>query len=137
LRDEAVGHELANLFQARIRNGVGGLLEQRRYANLKRNRQTSQRGERGRGFVVLNLGDVGARHLHAQGKLTLAESAALPKSANGESNLQMRVTVAIAYGRFDHGNGFRLRLLPIEAKMTFSTEIVGGPELDQVAVVAP
>ena len=49
----------------------------------------------------------------------------------------MRMAVAIGDSRLDHGHRLRLGFFAVETEAAFSTEIVGGPELNEVAVVAP
>ncbi|HMH13352.1 MAG TPA: hypothetical protein VK578_09610 [Edaphobacter sp.] len=67
LGEEGVGHENGRL----VAVTGGGIAQQGGDIDLKGFSKAIERGERGHGFAVLDLRDVGARHVHAGGELTL------------------------------------------------------------------
>ena len=94
-----------------------------------------QRSQGGDGFAVLNLGDVGARNLHATGELALAKVARLSDLADLARNLQTSLSRRLN----ERLRGYRLRtqyhrLLKIERLVASSAEGVAGAVLHQGAM---
>jgi hypothetical protein len=67
LGEEGVGHENGRL----VAMAGGGVAQQGGDVDLQGPGEAIERGERGHGFAVLDLRDVGAGHVHASGQLTL------------------------------------------------------------------
>jgi hypothetical protein len=96
-----------------------------------------ERRESGCRLLVLNLGDVGARHLHAQGKLALAESGTLAQGADRECDLQLRMRRCRRYGdcRLGRRNHY-FRFFRIERGAAFTAKVIVSTELDECASIA-
>lgn len=70
LRDELVGLQLADL----VFECAAASVEEVGNTDVQGLGETRERRERGTGFLVLDLGDVGAGHAHALRELPLAQS---------------------------------------------------------------
>ena len=84
LGKEGVGHEDGGLVAVA---GVG-VAQEGRDVHLEGLGQPVERGEGGHGLAVLDLGDVGARHVHARGELTLGEVAHVTEVADSCGDLE-------------------------------------------------
>ena len=89
LGQERVGHEHGGL----VGVAGGGVVQQGRDIHLKGAGEAIERGERGHGLAVLDLGDIGAGNAHAACELTLAEVADVAEIAHGGGDLEALVGV--------------------------------------------
>src|SRR5882757_9278322 len=79
LGEEGDGHENGRL----VAVAGGGVAQQGRDIDWQGPGQPIERGQRRHGLAVLDLRDVGARHVHAGGELTLREIAHVAQITNG------------------------------------------------------
>ena len=83
-----------SLRSSRISSSRDGpaLGEQVRHGYLQSRSETGERRQGRRSLLVLDLGDVGARHAHANGQLPLAQAVAMAQVANRLRHLDLRST---------------------------------------------
>ena len=131
LGEEGVGHENGRLIAMA---GVG-VAQQGGDIDLEGPGEAIERGERGHGLAVLNLGDVGAGHVHAGRELTLRKIADVAQVAHGSGYLETLVLRG-GCGYESQGGWSRFGLFDLEAFVAAAAQRVGCPKLHQAAVVA-
>ena len=131
LGEEGVGHEDIGLAAMA---GVG-VAEKGGDVDLEGLGETVERGERGHRFAVLDLRDVGARNVHARGKLALGEIADVTEVADGGGDLGSAFSGRCLADEGD-GSGDGFGLLDFEAFAAAAAHCAGGAELHQIAMVA-
>ncbi len=85
--DERIAHDGCNLLLPL----AAGIAEKMADVDLKSRGEALKRRQSRHGFAVFNLGDVGARHLHAASELALAEAALTAQIANGARDLEAAI----------------------------------------------
>jgi hypothetical protein len=83
LGQERIGHQHGSL----VRMTAVGVAQQGRDVDVESSCEAVERRQCGHGLAVLDLRDVGARHVHAGGELALGEVADVAKIADGGCNL--------------------------------------------------
>ena len=131
LGEEGVGHENGGL----VAMAGGGVAQQGGDVDLQSLGEAIEGRERGHGFAVLDLRDVGAGHVHAGGQLTLREVADVAQIAHGCGYLKA-VAGFCCLGYESQRCRSRFRLFDLEAFVAAAAQRVGCPELHQAAVVA-
>ena len=84
LGQERIGQNRGHFFFA----AAARVADELAHVHLERIGQPFQRTQRGNGLAVLDLGDVGAGHLHAAGQLALAQMARAANLAHLSGHLQ-------------------------------------------------
>ena len=85
LGDEGISHEDGGLiFMAGVR-----IAQEDGDVDLESVRETREGGQRGHGLAVLDLGDVGARHTHTSGELSLREITHVAQIPDGGGDLNV------------------------------------------------
>ncbi len=105
--------------------------------HLESGGEAFERAEGGDGFAIFNFRDVGAGHLHATGKLALAEVAGFADFADLPGNLQPGLGGSWRGGGTGHqlwGRGSRL--LDVKRPAAFSAKGVSSAVLNQAAEIA-
>lgn len=130
LGEEGVVHEDGGLF---LVTGLG-IAEQSAHIHFEGLGEAVEGGERRHGFAVLDLGDVGAGHVHACGELTLGQVAYVPQIADRVGHLE---TVVRHWGRGDKSERSRGRgrNLDNNALVAATAQGIDGAKLHQAAVV--
>jgi len=131
LGEEGIGHQDGRL----VAVPRAGVAEQGGDIHLQRLRQAVKRGEGRHGLAILDLRDIGARHVHARRELTLRKVAYMAKITNCRGDLE---AVMRSCGRGDDGQRYRCRFgfLDLERFVAAAAHRVDCAELHQTAVVA-
>ena len=133
LREERIGEDGIDLLFA----PAAGVADELADVDFKSVGQPLERAERRNCLSVLDLRDVGPRHLHARGQLTLAQVAGTADIPHLSGNLQTGL------GGRGHGRaGYKLRgqmdgLLDIEGFVATSAKGVRGSVLHEAAMLTP
>lgn len=128
--DEGIGHKHGRLiFMACVR-----VAKEDGDVDLESVCETRERGQRGHGLAVLDLGDVGARHPHAAGELALGEVTDMTQIADGGCDLDA------PFGYRNCGNKgerqrYGLRCFDLERPLTAGTGGCGTAELHKIAMI--
>ncbi len=130
LGEEGVGHENGRL----VAMAGGGVAQQGRDVDLKGFRETCERGQGRHGLAVLDLGDIGARDVHAASELTLRQVTNVAQIANRSSYLQTTIHLGLRRDQ-SQWSGSWFRDLNFEGFAAATAERAGGAELHQTTVV--
>src|SRR6185312_16176079 len=88
----------------------------------------------GHGLAVLDLGDVGARDVHARGELPLREIADAAEIADGRGDLN--AFGVRSFGLGGDGDGLNFGKIREQRLFALAADVVGGAELHEAAVRA-
>ena len=130
LGEEGIGEEDGGL----VLVARGRVAEQGGDVDLEGARETIERRQRGHGLAVLDLGDVGARHVHARGELTLREIANAAEIAHGGGDLD--AFGLSGFGLGDERDGLDGGQLGQQGALALAADVVGCAELYELAVLA-
>ena len=130
LGEEGVGHEDGGL----VLVARGRVAEQGGDVDLEGAGKAIERGQGRHGLAVLDLGDVGARDVHARGELPLRQVADVAEIAHGCGYLDALGVRSV--GLRNDGDGLNFGKLREQGLFALTTDVVGGAELYELAVLA-
>ena len=112
----------------------GRVAEQGGDIDLEGAGEAIERGQGRHGLAVLDLGDVGARDVHARGELPLREVADVAEIAHGGGDLN--AFGARSLRLICDGDGLNFGELRKQRLPALAADVVGGAELYELAVLA-
>jgi hypothetical protein len=130
LGEEGVGHEDGGL----VLVARGRVAKQGGDVDLEGAREAIERGQGRHGLAVLDLGDVGARDVHARGELPLREIADAAEITDGRGDLDAFGAGSIGLG--DDGDGLNFGQIREQRLPALAADVVSGAELYELAVLA-
>ena len=130
LGEEGVGHEDGGF----VLVACGRVAEQGGDVDLEGAGEAIERGQGRHGLAVFDLGDVGARDVHAPGELPLRKIADAAEIADGRGDLDAFGAGSI--GLWHDGDGLNFREFRKQRLPALAADVVGGAELYELAVLA-